>query len=632
MTKTFTAHLLCANGASAPVFSSCPASISPDEGMTLQTASGKILLGGGFPSFTPETGFPLSPTLQLNADLGLYLHEKLQEIGRAELDRRNAVQFHSYSIEADTKVAAATVDPARLRVFIDTYGGILDIIPLLLKGYHQDFTTAEELTIESGPDGCLLSYLVRKPVDRQKCTYCAACGPVCPEKCLSETLWIDLSRCTCCQECVTVCPQGAIDLHAAERRELAVPALILLDDASPIEPAEKAEHIFTSPTQTAYFSSLFPSRIDEVVSVDNSICQYSARLQAGCSRCVSVCRQDAIRRTGNGIEIDHLRCVECGACVSVCPTGAIQHLGFRDSRFVEYFRTFTLGPGTVAVIGNEQALHRFWWNQHGNRFGNVFFLEHPRLHALSAMQLIYLFAVGAGKVVLLDNEDISEQSPLFGQLEMVNRTLETLFCVNRSLFTATPDTLLLHLGQSPPLSSGGFRLPAKFVSRRDTLAAILKQFTEESGKTVCLAGEGFNSFGTLSCDETRCTQCLACLNACRIRSLYADEANYSLNQQSSRCVQCGICVQVCPEDALNLVPGLPLEPPFFTSRELSRGEPIKCLECGKIFGTKKSFERVMAMLAAKNMLRDSSDFYQCCGNCRVVKLYHQAEKKNTHAQ
>jgi hypothetical protein len=35
----------------------------------------------------------------------------------------------------------------------------------------------------------------------------------------------------------------------------------------------------------------------------------------------------------------------------------------------------------------------------------------------------------------------------------------------------------------------------------------------------------------------------------------------------------------------------------------------------------------MALLAAKNMLRDSGDFYQYCDNCRVVKLYHQTEKK-----
>ena len=627
MPETFTAHLLCANGASGPVFSSCPAAISPDEGMTLQTASGRILLAGGFPSFTPEREFPLSPTLQLNADLGLYSPEKLREIGRAELDRRNAVQYRSYTIEADTKVAAASADPARLSAFIDTYGGILDIIPLLLQGYHRDFTTAEELTIASGPDGCLLSFLVRNPVDLKKCTYCAACGPVCPEKCLSETLQIDLSRCTCCRECIAICPRGAIDLHAAERRELAVPALILLDDAPPVDPPEKAEHIYTSQTQTAYFSSLFPKRIDEIVSADNSICQYSARLGTGCGRCVSACGHEAIKRTGNGIEIDHLRCVDCGACVSACPTGAIQHLLFSDSRLVEYFRTFPLAPATAAVIGNEQALHRFWWNEHGKRFDNVFFLEHPRPQALNAMQLLYLFAVGAGKVVLLDNEAMAAQPPLSGQLQMVNRTLEALFGVSNGLCTATPATLLLHLGQGPLLSAGGFRLPGKFVSRRDTLAAILRHFTEKTGKTVRLEGEAFNTFGTLSCDETRCTQCLACLNDCRVRSLDADETNYSLNQQPSRCVQCGICVQVCPEDALKLVPGLPLEPRFFTRRQLSRGEPVRCLECGKIFGTKKSFDRVMALLAAKNMLRDSGDFYQYCDNCRVVKLYHQTEKK-----
>lgn len=54
--------------------------LSPDQGET-------VFLAGGFSSVSPESGFPLSPTLQLNHDLTIFNSREPAEIAGAELRR-----------------------------------------------------------------------------------------------------------------------------------------------------------------------------------------------------------------------------------------------------------------------------------------------------------------------------------------------------------------------------------------------------------------------------------------------------------------------------------------------------------------------------------------------------------------
>jgi ferredoxin len=98
-----------------------------------------------------------------------------------------------------------------------------------------------------------------------------------------------------------------------------------------------------------------------------------------------------------------------------------------------------------------------------------------------------------------------------------------------------------------------------------------------------------------------------------------DSQQLTLNHTGILCVVCGICVRVCPENALTLSPIFTLSTDFFTPVELAKAEPMACRKCGKVFGTKKSFERVMAILSAKETV-DTSHF-EYCDTCRVVRLF-----------
>ena len=85
------------------------------------------------------------------------------------------------------------------------------------------------------------------------------------------------------------------------------------------------------------------------------------------------------------------------------------------------------------------------------------------------------------------------------------------------------------------------------------------------------------------------------------------------------CVDCGICRSVCPEDALSLTGGALLGEASFQPVLLARAEPMTCRRCGKVFGTRKSFERVMAILAKREAV--NTMHFEYCGQCRVVHIF-----------
>jgi ferredoxin len=114
---------------------------------------------------------------------------------------------------------------------------------------------------------------------------------------------------------------------------------------------------------------------------------------------------------------------------------------------------------------------------------------------------------------------------------------------------------------------------------------------------------------------------MACLNDCKIGAMVADAEQLMLGHVAALCVGCGICARICPEDALMIKAGFTLDAAFFLTREFSRAEPMACKQCGKVFGTKKSFEKVMSILQQKETV-DTSHF-EYCEDCRVLRLFDE---------
>lgn len=618
MSKLFSTCQLVQEGSDSSELKISAVNLRPGYGFTAGQGN-TTLVAGGFLSISPENDFPLSPTLFLNHALTPSSTVALKSIAEAELHRQNCVNYRSYTVDMDNRLCVIGNDAGEIRRFLNTYGGLLDVRPLLVKGCDSEFPTVTALQFESLTQGCRLEYQIRSAIDVDKCSYCGACGVSCPESCISENLFVDFNLCTFCKECENVCEPQAIDIHGAINEVVDFPAVLILGDVK-VELPAKTTSIFYEKDLSAYFSSLFPCQIDEVITHDNTICQYSAKLGYGCDLCVSSCVHGAITQGGTGVVVNALQCVECGACVAVCPTGAMQNERFSDRAFVEYIESVEIPEGGTIVLGDEESLHRLWWAEQNNTYAKVFFLEFDNVGCLSLFHFLYLLSCGLRRIIILEKDKSVGDAGLYSRQAQFATTLtEELFAISDAIVSCSVDDFAtVVVAQPQPLftQATGFK---SFVNRRQTMAEALEDLVVRSGREVTLQPEGYVPFASVTCDTDRCTQCMACLNDCQIGAMQAEASLLQLNHVGILCVGCGLCVLVCPEDALTLSPKFTLRADFFNGITLAQAEPMACKKCGKVFGTKKSFDRVMAILQQKEAV-DISHF-EYCEDCRVIKLF-----------
>jgi len=580
----------------------------------------KIQLAGGFPCLFPDSPFPLSVTLQLNKDLSSVPEATLEQIARAELDRNSRAAVRNYTVEPSFVACVIAGSAEILENFLDTYGGILEIEALLLEDEHDDYPQVSGVEILSENGGYEIIATQRSPVDMQACTYCGACGPACPESCISPTLRFDYRLCTFCRDCEKVCPANAIDVYGVVKRTIHSPAVILLGELKVDLPEDKGG-IYSEKTLPEYFKTLSAIEVEESLQCVNELCHYSGRLGAGCNLCFEACQFDAIRRDADGVHVDSLLCTECGKCVSVCPTGAIDYYRFSDESFIDYFSKRSLADTDGLVLGTSETLHRFWWQEKGGPAKNMSFLEYPRLEALSLFHFLHLLSRGAQQIFLLVDPENDVDSSCCREVAVANRLLEPLFGVADLVKICTADDLrnssALHAIPQVAHDQG-----QAFNNRRGRLAEILLAYYRCFEKEITLDST-YGAFGTVLCDPELCTHCFACLNDCKVGALRAGDEAQSLLFTSGLCVGCGVCAQVCPEDALRVGKETVLGSAFLKPIELSRAEPMLCKQCGKEFGTKKGFEKVMKILVSRNMA--DKGHYEYCDTCRVVKIFESSE-------
>lgn len=587
-------------------------SFSPDQGKT-------VLLAGGFASIVPETGFLLSSTLQLNADLTPASPQHLEHIAIAELEREQSQVYRSYTVDADTRLCVVSASATSLANFVETYGGVLSIEPLLVKGSDSRYPTVTEMSVERGLHaGVSIEYGVRSPLDTSLCTYCGACGKVCPESCISPHLFFDFSRCSFCKKCEELCPVGAIEIYGLEYQTLHVPALLLLDGCQ-VEGAADCRSVYREESFDGYLQQLYPFQVDEIVSINTSLCHYNSGHGAGCTLCFDACQYGAVSLKG-GVAIDPLLCEECGDCVSVCPTGVLQYERFTDSSFVHYFSKITSSYSAASVVlADTNTLHEFWWHHHGERYKDTMFFACDRVEFFNLFHFLYLYSQGVSRVVLMQTPGVAGRA-MVRSAHLANTILTALFACDAPIVVV--DTINPELLRKPaPHLLKNFYLMPELKNRRDAMTGVLEYLVKASGKTPGFKGTPQTSFATISCDTNTCTQCMSCLNVCKIRAMRTDETEMVLSHLSALCIGCGLCVHICPENALQMSHAFQFTEDFFAPHVLAEGDPMACKKCGKVYGTRKSYDRVMSILSSKESV-DTSHF-EYCDTCRVVRLFEE---------
>jgi ferredoxin len=218
-------------------------------------------------------------------------------------------------------------------------------------------------------------------------------------------------------------------------------------------------------------------------------------------------------------------------------------------------------------------------------------------------------------------DESGENSELEKQIELANKIIAGLFDTDIAVTQSSVDQFIDVVQIETPESFGcSSDITRSFINRRQALAKSLKGLMVRSGKETSFTAEnGPLGFTNVSCDAEKCTHCMACLNECQIGAMVADEEHFILGHLGIMCVGCKICVRVCPENALSISSDVTINTSFFSSTELAKADPMQCKKCGKVFGTKKSFERVMAILSSKEAV--DTNHFEYCETCRVINLF-----------
>jgi len=523
------------------------------------------------------------------------------------------------TLEVSPRVAVISENEESLEKFTNIYSGILDIVPIVTgkTKSSREFYSAGNYEISGSFPDIQVKCECRYPLNEDLCTLCGECIIACPLDAIDEEISIDFTKCDYCSQCVEVCPENAIDLYRYENYTFSVSQILFLDDNKKENEYSEIPGVYNTDEKKELFANIGTFQVEQSVNHNSKICQYNGRLDLGCQRCIEACEYKAVHKNSNGIEVDHFACEDCGQCVSACPTGAMQSADVSDENFADLIYEKLLNQEINyrhVIFVQESAAVSFYKNFNNNIDESVLLIVIPNLYILNSFHFLFLLRLGITNVHVF--QEIFKESNLHKHIQFTNALSAYAFS-GRKLVSSGYNAEFS--SEEEAVFTSSFTFP-EYKNKRKFLTPIFRDIYEKSeNKRVLLQENILNTFGSVVCDEKRCSLCLACLNHCKIGSLMADSSNYTLSHIAANCIQCGICLNVCPEDALELVPGLLLDEEFFQPRVLAQDEPVTCAECGKVFGNKKSLEQVRNKLKSTGRYDDELDLLNYCDKCRVIK-------------
>ncbi len=354
----------------------------------------------------------------------------------------------------------------------------------------------------------------------------------------------------------------------------------------------------------------------EKIGYQEDICQYHHRREKHCTRCVNVCPTFGVDKNDSLMELvfSSVDCIGCGACVGACPTNCLEYQELPKEGLGEIIGLLKGKKVFLCSVQDYESLI----SQKKSLPADILPLVLPSLLILNENDLLSIVQT-SGYPLVVYMQDLN------APMEFLNRITQQIYQCDSIIAVQQIESLSSELPQIESyLYQNRYNKPY-----RESFAQRLQYMVKDGdyGLARSVSSTSLNKesvfYGTIEVDTHKCTLCLSCVGACNVNALFARSDDFSLRFNASLCTTCGYCVSSCPENAMELKKeGIWLNPKTFRSQELAKDEPFLCAECGKVFSTKKSIDKVLSMIG-DSFANDSKKLrtIQCCPDCKVKVMF-----------
>ena len=352
---------------------------------------------------------------------------------------------------------------------------------------------------------------------------------------------------------------------------------------------------------------------------DSAICQYNERRVEICSKCEEVCPTVAITKDDKTktLTFSQIDCDGCGGCVSVCPSGALDYAPTnRDSIFEMskfYKETHPL------IVPSKMNMQNLMINLKENVL--PFAIEGEKF--LSEVSFLTLLQMSGSQVVFYS--DVLSKGTK-DSIRILNDIYQKKYQKDAILVAMDKEELEDALNEVTFIEDSYFNFNQNDLKKREAFSQRLQKIVGIEDLGVVKTGEHIH-YGRVLVNEANCTLCLACVGACNVDALFANESDFTLRVNPSLCTACGYCEVSCPEvDCLTIVRDeIELQPTWFKENILAKDKLFACVECGKEFATTKAIEKIANMMGAIFALSSETKkrTLYCCEDCKPKIMIKQ---------
>lgn len=363
------------------------------------------------------------------------------------------------------------------------------------------------------------------------------------------------------------------------------------------------------------------------IRLEESLCAHSRAEQPACSKCLDICPTGAITPAGEHVAVDPMICAGCGACAALCPTSAITYdaptvanLFARLNTLASTYRKASDATPRLLVHDDTFGAEMISLAaRHGRGLpADVIPISVSALAGFGHAEMLAGLACGFGHISILLAP--RTERPVLESEATLARAIAGQDSINL-IDVNDPDAL------SEALYSEGIitriETPILPLGSRRQVTRLAAQALRPDAEIIALPDNA--PYGAVALDQDACTLCLSCVSLCPAGALGDNPDKPELRFQENACVQCGLCSNICPEDAIGLVPQLNLTDEAFSQKAINEDEPFPCVECGALFGSKSTVERILEKLAGKHAMfsnPQTARMIEMCDNCRIQAQYH----------